>query len=85
MGVQRKMYKAGNGVDFPKKGDNVTIEYTGNLYDEAAGAAADYRGAQYVLACSTVDVYSEVDMFLKVRQLGWSRPFYDSHRDWQSS
>ena len=48
MGVTRKVLKQGNGVDKPKKGDEVTIEYTGNLYDEAAGASNDYRGKQYV-------------------------------------
>ena len=46
MGFEKKLYKDGNGKDFPKKGDMVTIEYTGNLYDEAAGASKDYRGQQ---------------------------------------
>ena len=48
MGVTRKVLKQGNGVDKPKKGDEVTIEYTGNLYEEAKGANNDYRGKQYV-------------------------------------
>lgn len=43
MGVTRKVLKEGNGVDKPKKGDEVTIEYTGNLYDESQ-ASNDYRG-----------------------------------------
>ena len=43
MGVTRKLLKAGNGTDKPKKGDEVTIEYTGNLYDEKR-ADNDYRG-----------------------------------------
>ena len=47
MGLQRKVVQPGNGVDYPKKGDTVTIQYTGNLYDEAAGPEKDYRGAQY--------------------------------------
>lgn len=37
MGVTRKVLKEGNGIDKPKKGDEVTIEYTGNLFDENAG------------------------------------------------
>ena len=45
MGVQRKILKDGNGTDKPKKGDTVTIEYTGNLYD-AAKEADNYRGKQ---------------------------------------
>ena len=48
MGVTRKVLKQGNGVDKPKKGDEVTIEYTGNLYDESKGPNNDFRGKQYV-------------------------------------
>ena len=33
MGVTRKVIQHGNDVDKPKKGDEVTIEYTGSLYD----------------------------------------------------
>jgi FK506-binding protein 1 len=47
MGVTRKVLKPGNGVDKPQKGDEVTIEYTGNLYD-ADKAAGDYRGKEWV-------------------------------------
>jgi len=39
MGVTKKPsedHKAGNGKDFPKKGDEVTIEYTDWLYDKYA-------------------------------------------------
>lgn len=45
MGVTRKVLKEGNGTDKPKKGDDVTIEYTGNLYDEAQ-ASNEHRGKQ---------------------------------------
>jgi len=50
MGVTKKIIKQGNGVDKPKQGDNVTMEYTGNLYDESK-ASNDYKGKQYVHAC----------------------------------
>ena len=43
VGVTRKLLKPGNGTDKPKKGDEVTIEYTGNLYDEKY-PDNDYRG-----------------------------------------
>ena len=46
MGVTKKIVKQGNGVDKPKPGDEVTIEYTGNLYDESKGESNDYRGKQ---------------------------------------
>lgn len=36
MGVDKKIIKAGNGVDFPKENDEVTMEYTGYLYDLTA-------------------------------------------------
>lgn len=48
MGVTRKMVTKGNDTDKPKVGDEVTIEYTGNLYDESKGAKEDFRGKQWV-------------------------------------
>ena len=45
MGVEKKVLQPGNGVDYPKKGDTVTIEYTGNLYDPNA-ASGDNKGKQ---------------------------------------
>ena len=45
MGVEKAVLKEGNGVDKPNKGDEVTIEYTGNLYDEEQ-ADNHYRGTQ---------------------------------------
>jgi FK506-binding protein 1 len=34
--LHKKLIKSGNGVDTPKKGDEVTIQYTGWLYDASA-------------------------------------------------
>lgn len=45
MGVQKQTLSAGNGVDFPKKNDTVTMEYTGWLYDPSK---PDNKGQQYV-------------------------------------
>ncbi|KAF2805809.1 peptidyl-prolyl cis-trans isomerase [Mytilinidion resinicola] len=33
MGVEKVILSAGNGVHFPSKGDKVTMEYTGWIYD----------------------------------------------------
>lgn len=33
MGVEKKTLQPGNGVDFPQKGDNVALHYTGCLFD----------------------------------------------------
>ena len=46
MGVLRKVLRPGNGVDQPQRGDRVTIEYTGYLYDAAKGENNDYRGKE---------------------------------------
>jgi len=44
--LQKRLIKDGNKADYPKPGDEVTIEYTGWLYD--AGAASNqYRGSKY--------------------------------------
>ena len=47
MGVEKKTLQEGNGTDRPSKGDTVTIEYTGNLYDPAQ-EANHCRGNQSV-------------------------------------
>lgn len=45
MGVTKEQISPGNGVDKPKAGDTITMEYTGNLYDEKA---ANKKGKQCV-------------------------------------
>ena len=45
MGVTKKLLKNGDGVTRPSKGDTVTMEYTGYLYDEKK-ASNDYKGKQ---------------------------------------
>ena len=36
MGVTKQVIKQGNGVDKPKNGDNVTMEYTGWLEENGS-------------------------------------------------
>lgn len=45
MGVDKKTLKQGNGQDFPKAGDTVSMEYTGWLYTETA---PENKGEKYV-------------------------------------
>lgn len=45
MGVTKKLIHPGNGTDKAKAGDQITMEYTGNLYDESK-ASNDYKGKQ---------------------------------------
>ncbi|OAP60030.1 hypothetical protein AYL99_05032 [Fonsecaea erecta] len=42
----KKLLSQGNGVDYPKKGDEVMIEYTGWLYD-ASKPDQDYKGNKF--------------------------------------
>ncbi|KAF2275664.1 peptidyl-prolyl cis-trans isomerase [Westerdykella ornata] len=44
MGVEKTTIKPGNGVDFPKKDDVVSMEYTGWLLDESK---PDKKGTQF--------------------------------------
>jgi FKBP-type peptidyl-prolyl cis-trans isomerase len=44
MGVTKKLISPGNGTDKPKKGDSITMEYTGNLYD---ANAPEGKGKQF--------------------------------------
>ncbi len=43
MDVTRRVFKQGAGIEKPKKGDEVTIESTGNLQDDKVG---DHRRVQ---------------------------------------
>lgn len=45
MGVEKQILVEGNKTDYPKKGDNVSLHYTGCLYD-AAKADNHFMGAQ---------------------------------------
>jgi FKBP-type peptidyl-prolyl cis-trans isomerase len=46
--LQKQLIKSGNGVHKPQTGDEVTIQYTGWLYD-ASQAANQYRGTESVI------------------------------------
>lgn len=43
MGVTKEVLKQGNGSDKPKNGDNVTMEYTGWVFDQSK---PDTKGSQ---------------------------------------
>ncbi|KAL8908809.1 MAG: hypothetical protein Q9171_005285 [Xanthocarpia ochracea] len=68
MGVTRKVLKEGNGTDKPKKGDEVTIEYTGNLYDPAE-EGNDYRGTQFDSSVGRGDFKTKIGVGKVIR--GW--------------
>lgn len=68
MGVHKEILNAGNGVDYPNKGDDVTIEYTGNLYDETQ-ASNNYRGNQFDSSVGRGDFQTRIGVGQVIR--GW--------------
>ncbi|KAI9821163.1 MAG: hypothetical protein M1827_003897 [Pycnora praestabilis] len=68
MGVTKKILKSGNGVDFPKKGDTVTIQYTGCLYDSNQ-AANGYKGQQFDSSVGRGDFVTRIGEGKVIR--GW--------------
>jgi FKBP-type peptidyl-prolyl cis-trans isomerase len=53
MGVTKQTIEAGNGQDYPKKGDNVAIHYTGWLHDPSR---PDNKGKEYVALLSLGEI-----------------------------
>lgn len=53
MGVEKQVLQAGNGVDFPKKGDTVAMHYTGCLYDSTK-QDNHFMGTKYALLSSNL-------------------------------
>ncbi|KAL8866886.1 MAG: hypothetical protein Q9174_006019, partial [Haloplaca sp. 1 TL-2023] len=66
MGVTRKVLKEGDGTTKPKQGDQVTIEYTGNLYDESK-ADNDYRGKQFDSSVGRGDFKTQIGVGKVIR------------------
>jgi len=67
MGVTKKVIKQGNG-DKPKAGDTITMEYTGNLYDEKQ-AANDYKGKQFDSSVGRGDFKTKIGVGQVIK--GW--------------
>ncbi|ORY09528.1 hypothetical protein BCR34DRAFT_370263 [Clohesyomyces aquaticus] len=66
MGVEKQVLRAGNGVDFPKKHDEVSMEYTGWLYDDNA---ADKKGNQFDSSVGRGDLITPIGVGRVIR--GW--------------
>ncbi|KAK4542093.1 FK506-binding protein 1A [Oleoguttula mirabilis] len=66
MGVTKKLISAGNGVDYPQEGDNITMEYTGNLYDPNA---TNSKGAQFDSSVGRGDFKTEIGIGRVIK--GW--------------
>ncbi|KAL9128198.1 MAG: hypothetical protein Q9217_003071 [Psora testacea] len=69
MGVTKTVLGEGNGQDYPKKGDTVTIEYTGNLYDHKEPATNHHRGTQFDTSIGRGDFKTAIGVGKVIR--GW--------------
>ncbi|KAI9749321.1 MAG: Fork head 1 [Chaenotheca gracillima] len=67
-GVEKKVLREGNGTDFPKKSDRVTIEYTGYLYDPSR-SDIDYKGTQFDSSVDRGDFITQIGVGKVIR--GW--------------
>jgi len=67
MGVTRKVLTNGNGKDYPKKGDNVTIEYTGNLHDPEVQPHS--QGTQFDTSVGRGDFQTQIGVGKVIK--GW--------------
>jgi len=66
MGVDKQVHRAGNGVDIPQKGNEVSIEYTGWLYDEQA---ENKKGKQFDSSVGRGDLITPIGVGRVIR--GW--------------
>jgi len=57
--LQKQLLQEGNKTDYPKKGDKVTMQYTGWLYD-ASKADKQYRGNQFDSSVGRGDFETEI-------------------------
>ncbi|EXJ80837.1 peptidylprolyl isomerase [Capronia epimyces CBS 606.96] len=56
---ERKVITPGNGVDYPQTGDQVTIEYTGWLFDPSK-AANGFKGTQFDSSVGRGDFQTQI-------------------------
>jgi len=57
MGVEKLVIRPGNGTDFPKKHDEVSMEYTGWLFDDDA---PDHKGGQFDTSVGRGDLITPI-------------------------
>lgn len=57
MGVTKNIIASGNGKEFPKNGDEVSMEYTGWLFDESA---PNKKGKQFDSSVGRGDLRTQI-------------------------
>ncbi|KAF2092245.1 peptidyl-prolyl cis-trans isomerase [Saccharata proteae CBS 121410] len=66
MGVEKQTINPGNGADKPKKGDDVTMEYTGYLFDSSA---KDNKGKKFDSSVGRADFITKIGLGRVIK--GW--------------
>ena len=66
MGVEKQVIRSGNGVDIPKKHDEVSMEYTGWLYN---ANEPNNKGTQFDSSVGRGDLNTEIGVGRVIR--GW--------------
>ncbi|KAF2705607.1 peptidyl-prolyl cis-trans isomerase [Pleomassaria siparia CBS 279.74] len=66
MGVRKVVLKSGNGTDFPKKHDEVSMEYTGWLYDQCS---ENNKGRQFDSSVGRGDLITPIGVGRVIK--GW--------------
>jgi FK506-binding protein 1 len=66
MGVEKVLIRSGNGIDYPKKHDEVSVEYTGWLFDDTA---SDNKGTQFDTSTGRGDLITPIGVGRVIR--GW--------------
>ncbi|KAK4939974.1 hypothetical protein LTR10_019826 [Elasticomyces elasticus] len=80
--LEKRVNTPGNGTDYPKRGDTVTMDYTGWLYDPAK-AANDYKGKQFDSSVGRADFVVQIGIgrVIPGMTFGW-RKFYTDFSLW---
>lgn len=68
--LEKKVLSPGNNTDYPKVGDEVTIEYTGWLYD-ASKASQDFKGNKFDSSVGRKDFKTQIGVGRVIQ--GWDQ------------
>jgi FK506-binding protein 1 len=68
MGVSKKITKEGNGANFPEAGDEVTMEYTGYLYDRSA---SEFKGQKFDSSVGRGDFTTQIGIGRVIKGKGY--------------